>query len=144
MTLLSTAQSLATHVDASLHPIADLQPSAAQFVVRDGQTLLCGSVSPSGTVYFPAREFSLEGGARDLVPCSFGPRGTLYSYSTVHVSSTRATPYRIGYVDFENGVRVLAEVRGETQDLGCDVPVELRSDNGDWFVVPQATAGGVK
>lgn len=144
MTSLSMMQCMDSFVDASLQPIADLKPADAQFIVRNGETLLCGSVSPSGSVYFPAREFSLEGGARDLSPCSFGPRGTLYSYSTVHVSSVRLTPYSIGYVDFENGVRVLAEVRGQACALACDIPVELHSENGDWFVVPLVSAGNLK
>jgi uncharacterized OB-fold protein len=71
---------------------------------------------------------------------SFGPRGTLYSYSTVHVSSSRPTPYTIGYVDFENGVRVLAQVEAGATPLACDQPVELRADGHRWFVVP--VAGG--
>src|SRR3546814_10819332 len=45
-----------------------------------------------------------------------GPEGVLYSFSTVHVSSSQPVPYTIGYVDFPGDVRVLAKVRGPHQD----------------------------
>ncbi len=149
MTLNLPPQASGAQLGADVLPLADLAPAEAQFERRDdGTVLLRGSASPAGTVFFPAREFSLEGGARDLQPCSFGPQGTLYSFSTVHVSSVRPTPYSIGYVDFPNGARVLAEVRADAAGLGCDMPVELRAEGSDWFVVPVAGAaagqGGVQ
>lgn len=78
-----------------------------------------------------------------MEPMTFGPRGNLYSFSTVHVSSSRPTPYTIGYVDFENGVRVLAAVE-PTPDhkLACDQAVELRAEGERWFVVPVAKNEG--
>jgi hypothetical protein len=122
-------------------PLQDLEPAGPAFEVRDGRVLLKGSVSrSSGSKAFPMRSVCLETGARDMQPMSFGPRGTLYSYSTVHVSSSRPTPYTIGYVDFENGVRVLAQVEAGATPLACDQPVELRADGHRWFVVP--VAGG--
>ena len=77
-------------------------------------------------MHFPAGEPTVE----------VGPTGLLYSHSTVHVSAARATPYTIGYVDFPNGLRVLASVRGADASLGCDVPVRLANANGEWFVEP--------
>ena len=131
------------HLGADVAPLADLGSAQTRFEKRDdGQVLLRGSRSPAtGAVFFPVREFSLEGGARDLQPVSFGPGGTLYSFSTVHVSSVRATPYTIGYVDFPNGARVLAEVRDAGPALACDMDVELRADGDEWFVVPTASTG---
>jgi uncharacterized OB-fold protein len=120
-------------------PFADLGTRGPDFELRDGQVLLRGSVSrSSGSKAFPARNVCLETGARDMEPMSFGPRGTLYSYSTVHLSASRPVPYTIGYVDFENGVRVLAQVEADPSTLACDQPVELRADGERWFVVPVA------
>jgi uncharacterized OB-fold protein len=119
-------------------PFTDLAaPDQPPFEIRDQAVYLRGSVSrSSGSRAFPARAVCHETGARDMEPMSFGPRGTLYTYATVHVSSTRPTPYTIGYVDFDNGVRVLAQVEAEGQALGCDQPVELRADGARWFVSP--------
>jgi uncharacterized OB-fold protein len=109
------------------------------FEVRDGVVMLRGSRSrSSGSLAFPRREVCIETGARDMEPVSFGPLGTLYSYSTVHVSSSRQVPYTIGYVDLENGVRVLAAVHAQAEELRCDLPVELRTDGESWFVAPVA------
>lgn len=121
-------------------PLADLGASAPPFVIRDGTVYLCGSVSrSSGSRAFPQRQVCLETGTRDMEPMTFGPRGNLYSYSTVHVSSLRQTPYTIGYVDFENGVRVLSLIEAAGQPLHCDQPVELRADGERWFVTPVST-----
>src|SRR3546814_5174536 len=72
-----------------------------------------------------------------MEPLLFGPAGVLYSYTAIHVSAARSVPYTLGYVDFPNGVRVLAQV--EESDAGapiaCDQTVELRTDGTRWFVV---------
>lgn len=108
------------------------------FEIQQGAVLLKGSRSrATGSLAFPRRDVSLDGGLRDLEPVLFGPRGKLYSFATVHVSSTRPTPYTIGYIDFDNGVRVLANVEAAPgQTLICDQTVELRADGQRWFVVP--------
>lgn len=110
-------------------PLADLAPQRRpQFVVRDGNTYLLCAQREDGTQHFPCNE--------QAACVEVGPEGLLYSHSTVHVSSSRETPYTIGYVDFPSGLRVLASVRGARPGLGCDVPVRLGHDQGDWFVEP--------
>ncbi|MGF6779272.1 Zn-ribbon domain-containing OB-fold protein [Paraburkholderia sp. GAS334] len=136
----STRTSGAAYANDAL-PFKDLEePKPAQFIKQDGIVLLKGSVSrSSGYKAFPERDVCPQTGARDMRPTLFGPHGTLYSYSSVHVSSTRATPYAIGYVDFPEGVRVLANVESPAAlkgELSCDIPVELRAEGDRWFVVP--------
>lgn len=118
------------------------------FEVQADAVMLRGSRSrSSGSLAFPEREVCLETGARDMEPVLFGPRGNLYSYSTIHVSSSRPTPYTIGYVDFPNGVRVLANIdvpSDMTDTLVCDTTVELRASGERWFVVPVGTQQGAK
>ncbi len=66
-----------------------------------------------------------------------GPGGRVYSYTTVHVSSSRPTPYTLGYVDLDEGVRVLAtlESSGEIElDARCRLEI---SDAGDWWFVAE-------
>lgn len=120
-------------------PFRDLQAERPdQFEIVDGAVMLKGSrCRSSGSLAFPARRVCLDTGATDMEPVLFGPRGSLYSFSTVHVSSSRPTPYSLGYVDFDNGVRVLAQVEIPAgAALGCDTPVELRAEGERWFVVP--------
>jgi len=128
----------AAYADDAL-PIEDLkEEQGLPFEVKDGMVYLRGSRSrSSGSMAFPEREVCLETGARDMEPFLFGPNATLYSFSTVHVSSSRPVPYTLGYVDFPNGVRVLAHVVAEpSQPLRCDQPVQLRAEGDRWFVVP--------
>lgn len=51
--------------------------------------------------------------------------GRLYSWSTVHVSATRATPYTLGYVDLDGGSRVLAVLDGNPEALRIGAPVRV-------------------
>lgn len=128
-------------------PFEDLKEDAElPFVEQNGIICLRGSRSrSSGSLAFPVRDVCLETGARDMEPFLFGPKGVLYSSTTVHVSSTRPTPYSIGYVDFPNGVRVLAHIEGSALDesIACDQAVELRADGTRWFVVPVVSQSGV-
>lgn len=118
-------------------PIADLNIEGREdYRFSDDGVLLVGCQSASsGTKAFPQREFCPETGARDMKPITFGPNGTLYSFSTIHISATRETPYTLGYVDFENGLRVLAHVRGASE-LTCDMPVVVQADDSSWWVAP--------
>ena len=48
-----------------------------------------------------------------LAPASFGPAGTVWSTTTLHVAGNgRAAPYTLAYVDLDEGPRVLAHAGG--------------------------------
>ncbi|SNT36273.1 Zn-ribbon domain-containing OB-fold protein [Rhodococcoides kyotonense] len=75
-----------------------------------------------------------------MEPHLVGPLGTLYSWTTVHVSTSRQVPYTIGYVDFPGDLRVLGEIGGEIDSLSMDATVTLRADaDGTWSFSPIAT-----
>ena len=115
------------------HPISDLDATdLPDFIVRDGATFLLCTLTAEGRRSFPY----MDGTQRAEV----GPEGVLYSFSTVHVSSSQPVPYTIGYVDFPGDVRVLAKVRGPDHALRCDGVVRLASEGSEWFVEP--VAGG--
>lgn len=120
-------------------PISDLDiESRIDFERLGNRIMLIGSRSvSSGAMAFPQRAFCPETGARDMERITFGPVGSLYSFSTIHVSATRDAPYTIGYVDFENGIRVMAHVRS-TGTLACDQPVVVQADEDTWWVSPAA------
>ena len=146
-------QAAGERCDAAVQPLADLDALDDSPVVRDGgATRLRGSRSASsGVACFPAAAVCPRTGARDMSPAEFGPAGTLYSFSTLHVSSRFPTPRTMGYVDLPDSdadpdldldpndggrvVRVLAEVRGKIDALHCDAAVGLHSDaDGRWWV----------
>lgn len=119
-------------------PYADLDiDTRVDYVRRDGQVFLCASQSiSSGSLAFPQRSTCQMTGTADMEPICIGPDGTLYSFSTIHVSATRTVPYTIGYVDFPNGLRVLAQVRNIPGNMRCDTPVTLKADAASWWVEP--------
>ncbi|WP_299790421.1 OB-fold domain-containing protein [uncultured Marivita sp.] len=125
-------------VNDAVLPMDDLAPDPeGDFVVRDGAVMLRGARSASsGVEAFPARPICPETGAYDMEPALFGPEAVLYSFSTIHVSATRPTPYTLGYVDFPSGLRAFAHVRAPADALACDLPVVLRAEGSEWWVEP--------
>ena len=51
--------------------------------------------------------------------------GWLYTWATVHVSASRPVPYTLGYVDLDDGLRVLALLAGAAEDLWVGAPMQL-------------------
>ncbi|MEM8782320.1 MAG: OB-fold domain-containing protein [Planctomycetota bacterium] len=120
-----------------LVPVSDLASASEPCVVEhNGEVRLrAGRWSGSGAWAFPLNGLDAAGAE----PVEVGPEGKLYSFTTVHVSSSRPVPYVLGYVDFPEGLRVLATV--ETADparLRCDLPVRLAREGERWWVEPTA------
>ncbi len=75
--------------------------------------------------------------AAALSDASFGPDGTVWSTTTLHVAgSGRTTPYTLAYVDLDDGPRVLAHVAGGRIEVGARVRLDGTTPHGD----PQVTA----
>lgn len=58
--------------------------------------------------------------------------GNLYSYTIVHISSTRPVPYAVGYIDLADGVRVLGDLEIPPDALACDIRVRLNNGPAGW------------
>lgn len=108
---------------------------------------LLGSRCPHcGEHFFPRRVVCarcLEQGLEDIL---LGPRGTLYTFTYVHVplfgSMQRdAGRYGVGQVDLPEGPRVQAVLSGERDALSIGMAVELdletlrRTEDGDEVVI---------
>lgn len=60
---------------------------------------------------FPARAVCASCGRRNLARIDLGPYGTLYTFAVIHQAPAPfATPYAIGYVDLDEGVRVFTQL----------------------------------
>ena len=71
---------------------------------------------------------------QDVVRVSLPRSGTLYAFTRLHVGSEGVRP--LGYVDLDNGVRTLADLRETTEPLTPDMRVELEVDGDAWFFAP--------
>lgn len=76
-----------------------------------------------GHLEFPAVAAAAECGECGrgrLVPID--PEGTVYTYTVVHVGAPDiGTPYVIGYVDFEGGVRAFGRLAMDDAQIGTRV-----------------------
>jgi uncharacterized OB-fold protein len=108
---------------------------------------LLGSRCPScGEHFFPRRVVCARCLGEGLEDALLGPRGTLYTWTWVHVpffGSLRADAggYGVGQVDLPEGPRVQAVLSGARDELRIGMPMELeletlrRSPQGDEIVI---------
>jgi uncharacterized OB-fold protein len=118
-----------------LGPVADMRaPSLEDEVWLGGPrpTLKGSRCADCEALFFPARTVCTACGGEQLVPAPLGSSGRVYAWTTVHVSSAGPTPYTIGYVDLDCGVRVLARLTGALSRLVLDGPVTLNVSESDW------------
>ena len=88
-------------------------------VLRGAQCRACGQKS------FPGKEVCPNCGSDQMTPVDLARRGKLYSFTTIHIAPTGlTTPYTVGYVDLEDGVRVFAQIEGEPGSHALDEAVE--------------------
>ena len=110
------------------HGTAPLIAGAAVETGADGSPRLVGSACRAcGARAFPPVPVCPECLSEDLAALALSRRGTLYSFSTVHVAPRGwRVPYVAGYVDLPEGVRVFAHiVDAAPEALDMDMPVEL-------------------
>ena len=95
---------------------ADPRP---EFVKEDGKYLLVGGRCRScglASAYVPP--ICPCGKAGQVEPCEFGPAGTVFSSTVLHIPlPERPTPTCLAYVDVHDGPRILAHVH-----LGMELP----------------------
>ena len=118
----------------------DYYPPSKPWAEREGRLHLIGmKCSYCETLAFPAREICSSCGQPDgLGAHELSNTGTLYTFSEVHVGPNGfATPYVVGYVDLEDGVRVLAQIDGTVETL--TVGQKVRSFLGQIRARPDGT-----
>jgi uncharacterized OB-fold protein len=121
-----------------VRPVRDLSEEAGRVMPDDeGRLRLVGSrCRDCLSVVFPPAGICLECGSTQCEEVALAAHGVLYSFSTVHVSAARPTPYTIGYVDLEDGVRVLAPIENGVA-IWCDMPARLLvSADGSYVCEP--------
>ncbi len=127
-------------------PPADLEAGNTGLVgSEEGLPVLLGSqCQRCSEQFFPPVWVCPACTSFEIEQASLGSTGVLYSYSTVHVSPSRPTPYTLGYVDLDAGPRVLSHVRWSGEGLELDVQVVLKVDEqlSTWWFEPIGSTGG--
>ena len=109
-----------------------IEPGFFTIPERAGDALrLLGSRCRScGEPFFPRRVVCARCLSGELDDVELGPRGTLYTYTYVHVPlfgspRSEADGYGVGQVDLPEGPRVQAVLSGGPQDFRIGMPMEL-------------------
>lgn len=105
----------------------------------DGPRLVGARCGGCGTAWFPYRAVCPSCAAPGPGRLLLGPAGTLYSWSTVHISSSRPVPYTLGYVDMAEGVRVLATIK-PARPLILNGSCRLVASPAGWWFEPEGDA----
>lgn len=104
-------------------PLKDGLLQMEPFALLGAQCQSCGIMS------FPARDFcpSCFSNSLKLVPCATG--GVIFSFTTIHIAPPgRKTPYDLAYVDLDDGIRVLSQVRSDVGSVSIGDRVILRAE----------------
>ena len=69
----------------------------------------------------------------EVEPARFGPEGTIWSHTTLHVASRpgEELPYTLAYLDLDDGPRTLVRIAGPVPRVGDRVRLIATSDAGD-------------
>ena len=120
--------------ESAIQPIADLESVDRNDFVEtaDGYALRGSECCQCGRKFFPRRKICLGCAGQRMEETLLARHGKLYSFSTVHVSSSRPTPYTLGYIDLDDGLRLLATLAGDPMELAPDIPVSLISVSNGW------------
>lgn len=107
-----------------LMPVADATEDKPPAVTDDGG-LRGGRCASCGAGSFPQAYICPTCNATEIEPATLPGEGSLYSWTTVHVSATFPTPYSLGYVDLADGLRVLGQLVADPDQLSCDLSVRV-------------------
>jgi len=110
-------------------PLPPVPFRADALEIEQDQVHLLGSVCAScGALAFPPRQVCAVCRSTSLRRSRLGGTGRLYTYAIVRQAPKEfPTPYIIGYVDLDEGVRVFTQVlAGPGQDLRLGMRVSVR------------------
>jgi uncharacterized OB-fold protein len=94
--------------------------SAGKPQLKGGRCRSCGALS------FPRASVCPSCLSEEIEAAPFSDEGNLYSYSIVHQAPKGwATPYILGYVDLDNGIRVLAHIDVAPDATAIDMRLKL-------------------
>ncbi|WP_166375837.1 Zn-ribbon domain-containing OB-fold protein [Aeromicrobium phragmitis] len=127
-----------TDQESVLLPVADTAGDDRPVVTETGG-LRGGRCQSCGAGSFPRAYICPSCNNTTIEEAELPGEGSLYTWTTVHISPTFPTPYTLGYIDLSDGLRLLAQVLAPQEQLRCDLPVRLVSSDQSptgWGFVP--------
>ncbi|MFT4306586.1 MAG: OB-fold domain-containing protein [Microbacterium sp.] len=124
---------VATEAPAS-QPIADLEQDSLLGYFPDGPRLVGTRCNDCGRVMIGARVVCSNCVGRDVARIELPTTGVLYSFTRLHVGGDGIRP--LGYVDLDDDVRTLTDLREGEIPLRPGQRVELGVDGDDWYFSP--------
>ncbi|MGW2824339.1 Zn-ribbon domain-containing OB-fold protein [Streptomyces sp. NPDC001443] len=116
-------------------PVADLESDSLLGDFPEGPRLVGTVCDQCGATMIGTRVVCSACVSRDVSRIALPTRGVLYSFTRLHVGGDGG-PRALGYVDLDDGVRTLADLREASGPLRPDGLVELGTDGDDWFFAP--------
>lgn len=127
---------MTTITDTSVpQPIADLESDSLLAQFDSGSCLVGTRCDSCGTTMIGSRVVCSKCVGQDVHQVALPTTGTLYSFTRLHTRG--AEPRALGYVDLDDQVRTLADIR-ESRPLVPDMRVQLGVDGDAWFFEPIA------
>ena len=114
-------------------PVADLDSDSLLGSFPEGPRLAGTRCDQCGRLMIGTRVVCSSCVSRRVSRVALATDGVLYSFTRLHVGVDGVRP--IGYVDLDDGVRTLADIR-ETVPLRPDMRVQLGVDGDEWFFAP--------
>ena len=113
--------------EPATQPALDLDLAKADSLDAETGRLHGGRCTSCSALSIPRNFLCYACESDTIEPALLPPVGNLYSYTTIHVSPSFPTPYTVGYVDLDCGIRVLGHVLISQEALACDVAVVGRA-----------------
>ena len=120
-------------------PVADLDSDGLLGTFPEGRRLAGTRCDRCGRTMIGARVVCSACVSHEVSRVALSATGVLYSFTRLHVSGKQRGGEGVrpvGYVDLDDGVRTLADIREGKVPLRPDMRVELGVDGDDWFFAP--------
>lgn len=117
-------------------PIADLETDGLLGTFPEGPRLVGTQCDRCGRTMIGTRVVCSSCVSREVSRVALPMTGVLYSFTRLHVGGDGVRV--IGYVDLDDDVRTLADLREDSAPLEPDARVELGVEGEQWFFAPVA------
>ncbi|MEU4654877.1 OB-fold domain-containing protein [Streptomyces sp. NPDC023723] len=114
--------------------VADLESDGLLGEFPEGPRLVGTACGGCGATMIGTRVVCSTCVSRDVSRVALPTTGVLYTFTRLHVGGDG--PRSLGYVDLDNGVRTLADLRETSEPLRPDGRVRLGTDGDAWYFTP--------
>lgn len=115
-------------------PIPDMESDGLLGQFPEGPRLVGTRCDDCGRTMIGARIVCSSCVCTDVSRIALPTTGVLYSFTRLHVGAEGVRP--LGYVDLDDDVRTLADIRENSVPLEPGLRVELGVDGDTWFFAP--------